>query len=237
MGIIYKHTINNKAYIGKTIGTLERRLNQHKRNAINNGNTYFCNAIRKYGTDHIISEVLETCADSVLSEREKFWIAKFDTYKNGYNMTLGGDGGATRNGQTNSAEHRKKSSEAQLGKKKKPGNKCGQYAKSDKHKQKLSEIVSCTAWVCKDGVEQKIHKSDLEEFEANGYKHGRNPMSEESKLKLTKHFSSPEQRKKMSNAIKGRIYIHQPETKTIKCVFINDFINTYEMLGYKKGRK
>lgn len=38
-----------------------------------------------------MSEV-ELCDD--LEEREKYWIKEFDTYKNGYNATLGGDGKA-----------------------------------------------------------------------------------------------------------------------------------------------
>jgi group I intron endonuclease len=58
-----------------------------------NKNFTFYHAIRKYGWDNMTWEVLEK-ADSweKAQELEMFYIAKFDTYKNGYNMTLGGDG-------------------------------------------------------------------------------------------------------------------------------------------------
>lgn len=37
-------------------------------------------------------ETLEECDDSILSNRETYWIEKLHTYRDGYNATLGGDG-------------------------------------------------------------------------------------------------------------------------------------------------
>jgi group I intron endonuclease len=59
------------------------------------GNTHFYNSIKKYGVESFILETLEECGEGVLSEREIYYINHFDTFKNGYNMTLGGDGGDT----------------------------------------------------------------------------------------------------------------------------------------------
>lgn len=90
-GIIYKITnkVNGKSYIGQTRYTLEFRWRQH----INKkDNTYFHNAIRKYGKDNFSIELLEECDISKLNEREIFYIAKFNTFKEGYNLTIGGDG-------------------------------------------------------------------------------------------------------------------------------------------------
>lgn len=50
-------------------------------------------AISKYGADNFKFRVIEECNDNNVNERETFWIEKLDAYgKNGYNITLGGDG-------------------------------------------------------------------------------------------------------------------------------------------------
>lgn len=49
-------------------------------------------AFHKYGVDNFIFEVLEECKQEELNEKEQYWIKYFDTFENGYNLTLGGDG-------------------------------------------------------------------------------------------------------------------------------------------------
>lgn len=90
-GIIYKITnkVNGKCYIGQTRYTLEFRWRQHIHKK---DNVYFHQAIHKYGVDNFDKEVLEECDIKDLDSREIFYIAKFDTFKNGYNLTVGGDG-------------------------------------------------------------------------------------------------------------------------------------------------
>ena len=58
--IIYKYTNTHDllAYIGKTGQPLQRRHQGHKYAAKRGINTYFGNAIRKYGIDSFILEVL-----------------------------------------------------------------------------------------------------------------------------------------------------------------------------------
>ena len=90
-GIIYKITnkVNNKSYIGQTRQSIQFRWNQH----INKKDkTYFHNAIHKYGKDNFEISVLEECDVKDLDAKEIFYIAKYDTFKNGYNLTIGGDG-------------------------------------------------------------------------------------------------------------------------------------------------
>lgn len=63
-------------------------------NSINGIDTHFYRAIRKYGVEEIESEVLyETDNFDKALEMERYFISKYDSYKNGYNMTNGGDGG------------------------------------------------------------------------------------------------------------------------------------------------
>lgn len=90
-GIIYKITnkVNGKSYIGQTRYTLEFRWRQHQHKK---DDTYFHNAIHKYGVDNFSIEILEECDIADLNNREIFYIAKYDSFKNGYNLTIGGDG-------------------------------------------------------------------------------------------------------------------------------------------------
>lgn len=89
--IIYKITNiqNNKMYIGQTIGTLEKRWNRHCTDAENNIlNTHFARAIRKYGKESFITEIIDTATtQKELSAKERYWIQYYDATNNGYNET------------------------------------------------------------------------------------------------------------------------------------------------------
>ena len=95
MGFIYiiKNTINNKVYIGQTTNTIQYRFNQHLTNAdleYKTGHLY--NAMRKYGKEHFYIEKIEEVANEKLNEREIYWIDYYDSFNNGYNSTIGGEG-------------------------------------------------------------------------------------------------------------------------------------------------
>lgn len=95
MGSIYKITNKKtgKAYIGKTEHTARKRFVSHLRNARLGIDTHLYKSIRLHGVSAFDVEEIECCPNEVLNEREKFWIEHFDTFKNGYNMTIGGTGG------------------------------------------------------------------------------------------------------------------------------------------------
>lgn len=96
--IIYKVTnsITDKCYIGKTTCTLEARKSKHLKNVRLGGNTKFYNAIRKYGIDKFVWEVIDSADnEESLNKLEMQYILEYDSFKSGYNMTLGGDGGDT----------------------------------------------------------------------------------------------------------------------------------------------
>lgn len=93
---IYKLT--NKTtlefYVGKTTKNLKDRLKWHinysKRPS---AQTHIARAIRKYGENNFIIEVIERVdVKEILEEREKHWISILTP---GYNMTEGGEGGST----------------------------------------------------------------------------------------------------------------------------------------------
>lgn len=87
-GYIYKITniINGKSYIGQTRYSIESRWRQHQNSK---ADTHFSRAIRKYGVDAFKVEELEECDYTDLNAREMFYIAKYNTYFEGYNSTLG----------------------------------------------------------------------------------------------------------------------------------------------------
>lgn len=99
---IYKITnlINHKCYVGKT-NNFERRKKDHFRLAKIEGhkeyNKSLYQAIRKYGEENFSFDILESLEDySKADEKEKYWIQKLDSFKNGYNESKGGDGGSSK---------------------------------------------------------------------------------------------------------------------------------------------
>lgn len=92
--IIYKVTnnVNNKVYVGKTVYSLETRKSQHIRDA-KKSKFYFHNAIRKYGIDNFLWEILYECnCKHELNTKEIKFIQQFNSFGSGYNMTKGGEG-------------------------------------------------------------------------------------------------------------------------------------------------
>lgn len=94
---IIHNKCNNKKYVGKAKYGAEHRWKEHIGYDLQN-NQYIHRAMRKYGVENFYYEVLETnIEESLLNEREKYWIALLQTQSpNGYNMTAGGDGGPGR---------------------------------------------------------------------------------------------------------------------------------------------
>lgn len=98
-GKIYLITnlINNKKYVGQTVMTLKQRWNKHLSNSRTLNPTGIAGAIKKYGEQNFSMELLATCKIEDLNELEKYYIRKYNTFNNGYNLTLGGEGGKTLN--------------------------------------------------------------------------------------------------------------------------------------------
>lgn len=99
MMYIYKisNDINNKLYIGKTEQDVQKRFSRHIQDALSNRlDTHFARAIREYGPEHFTIEAIDTANSSEeLNQKESYWINFYDSFHNGYNSTLGGEGGNT----------------------------------------------------------------------------------------------------------------------------------------------
>ena len=97
---IYKITKkeNEKSYIGQS-NDIERRFSEHKTKI----DIPIEIASKKYGADTFNCEIIEECSLDKLDEREKYWIAFYNTYKGfGYNCNEGGGNNrGENNGRTN----------------------------------------------------------------------------------------------------------------------------------------
>ena len=101
IGYIYS-IINNKTkerYVGQTID-LERRKKEHFKDLESNKhlNKKLQSAWNKYGKNNFSFEYqkYDLANKDELNSLEKAFIQQYNSYYNGYNLTLGGDGGNTR---------------------------------------------------------------------------------------------------------------------------------------------
>lgn len=90
--IVYKYSnvVNGKTYIGITCHE-EKRIIQHQ---MARDTCAFHSAVRKYGYDKFKYEVLDRDLTRFEAEQKEIsYIKKYNSYKNGYNSTLGGEAG------------------------------------------------------------------------------------------------------------------------------------------------
>lgn len=90
---IYKieNLINGSIYIGQSID-IEKRWSTHISilNQNNHYNAHLQNAWNKYGSENFKFSIIEECKQFELNDREIYWIDKYDSFINGYNLTPGG---------------------------------------------------------------------------------------------------------------------------------------------------
>ena len=107
-GYIYKITNpEGKVYIGQTIN-LNKRIGNYK-NPRKNWNTAIAISIRNNGWELHTFEIIEECLvisdKELLNLREIYWINYYDSFNNGLNSTIGGNG---TYGYKHTDEHKKK---------------------------------------------------------------------------------------------------------------------------------
>ena len=107
----YQNKINGHIYIGQSVD-IETRQKNHIYSSNNEKaidyDSQLHQAIRKYGIENFDFEIIaeltqEEYTRETLNQLEKFFIAYYDSYKNGYNATEGGDavGNNVHKGSTN----------------------------------------------------------------------------------------------------------------------------------------
>ena len=239
-GIIYliKNKVNGKCYVGQTQKEkgfdyryycsgegIERVYNYHKslREHNRSYNEHLLRSIEKYGFEAF---EVNKCLDYAfsleeLNIKEKVYIQLYNSLKNGYNETLGGEG---TEGRPHSEETRQKISEANK------GDNHPMYGKyhTEETKQKMSKI--------KKGENNPMHGNHHSEEakqkirEGNKGKH----LSNETKQKISEakkgennpmygNHHSEEVKQKISEARKGK-YVgeNHPRAKAVYCYELDE---------------
>ena len=138
-----------KMYIGQSIH-IEQRFKEHIR--YGNDKSYIDRSIKKHGEDAFDFNILLECDETQLCSEEHKFIKLFGTYKEGYNLTWGGEIAISKSpeirkkisqankGRKHTEESKKKMSEARKGKCK--GENHPMYGKhhSEETKEKLRQI-------------------------------------------------------------------------------------------------
>jgi group I intron endonuclease len=170
-GKIYKiiNGVNNKVYIGCTVTSLEKRYYEHLYRCFKTDyKSKLYNSIKKYGEENFKIELVEECEIGNIYEIERKYIEQYDSFKNGLNSTLGGEGCL---GYVHSPEIRKK-----ISKMTKEGN---------SHKGKTYETL-----YGKNGeTEKERRRESVKKHWDNLTKEDRVKRSEKSK-EITRHKSS-----------------------------------------------
>ncbi len=188
-GIIYcaENNVNDKVYIGQTVKILEQRKKVHVKSRYNG---YFQRALKKYN-DWNWYMVQEYDCDkdkmkSVLNKAEMFYIDIYDSFKNGYNMTVGGDGvlglkrsdktkqkiSAAKKGKRFSKEHKANISICLKGSARRKGTKTTEAARANMSAGQMGRKIS-------DETKSKMSLSQIGNTNALGYEH-----TEEAKRKI-----------------------------------------------------
>lgn len=98
---LIQNNINKKCYIGKS-SNIENRWKYHKENynGIKEYDKPLYRAFRYYGLNNFSFSIIENIDNYnentiLVNNRERYWINYYNSFKSGYNATIGGDGGIT----------------------------------------------------------------------------------------------------------------------------------------------
>lgn len=234
---IYKieNKVNGKIYIGQS-QDIERRFKQHINNAFNlkysGYGTKFYNSIRKYGAENFELSIIEEVDKELLNEREKFYISKFDSWKNGLNTGPGGEVVSTGYGENHGEA--KLNNEKVLAIKEELLNRDGltQYQLAEKYgvtQSSISHINSGARWTTLGDYNYPIRKQGGK----TGAKSHRSKLTEEEVITIRKRYvneTGPEiyidfkdkiSYTTLERALTGKTYSHLPTYRKKEKKWIN----------------
>lgn len=160
---IYKieNVSNKKVYIGESVN-IYSRWRDHK-SSLKSGkhyNTHLQNAWNKYGESNFVFSIVEKCEKDKLNEMEMYYIDLFDSLKNGYNLTAGGEG---MNCYVYTQELREKRSKQLSGKNNPMFGRCAELSPvfgTKKTKEQIQAMID-SRWTNQKRVEQSIKVSGI----------------------------------------------------------------------------
>lgn len=201
MRYVYKiqNAINGKIYIGQSVNPTRRKAG-HFCDA-KRGNEYpLSKSIRKHGRENFSFEVIDECEDSLINEREIYWIAFYDSTnrEKGYNQTKGGTQLPKK---PRTTDHRQRQREATK----------RYWATSpdaEARRQQIIEKNKSEKGRASSKAVQDKRWSDASQREAMSVRLKGKPKSEDQKQKIAashdRRWKDPELRAKMLETIKNR---------------------------------
>ena len=175
---IYFDGVDDKYYIGCSID-IEKRIKEHQNALIKDAhpNAHLQSTYNKYG--QVVFEVLEECSIDKLHEREIFYINQFNSFKNGFNKTNGGDGGGFGEGNSQ-AKHTEEEYLSVL----------RLLAYTNNTFSKISEVTGISINIIKHISRQSTH-SYLQKLDPEAYAVVTNKLNQRDNSAATKGISYP----------------------------------------------
>ena len=210
--LIYKITndVNDKLYIGQTTKTLEERIRNHRNSFVSGADTRIYRAMRKHGWEKFHFEVIATAQDkSTLDELEKYFIKKYDSVNNGYNMSFGGDSNPMFSDEV--------------------AEKHSSIMRSEAVRKKISESMKRS--YAKRGGPSEEHRKHLSKSKHDLYA---SEKGEEVRKKFRKSFKlSPEHFKALNDAKNKSVYCVDADGKIVaEFSRVKDAANWWHQNGY-----
>ncbi len=98
---LIRNTVDGKVYVGQSVH-INRRWHEHKKCAKWGHKSHLYAAIRLYGAEAFVHELLEECPPEMFDAREAFWMAVHDCRnpEKGYNLLPAGQRGRVMDAET-----------------------------------------------------------------------------------------------------------------------------------------
>lgn len=198
-----KNIVNQKCYVG-----------WHATNNLHDGyigsGKALISAIKKYGENNFITGIIDFYDKSIICEKEIFWIKEKNSLTpNGYNLTVGGEGGDTWTLNPNKEEICKKISIKTKGK-----------VVSEETREKMrNRIVSSETRHKLSKPKSKEHRNKLKK--AWEKRRIEKPMTQETKNKIIKaqtgkHFHTNEFKENLKKLNSERVWSNEAKQKISK---------------------
>ncbi len=187
-GYIYETTnlINGKKYIGKHISNI------FEPDKYIGSGTLILKAIKKYGKENFKCRLIEECSSlEELNDREKYWVSYCNSVldENYYNLAKGGDGGSGRGAGSYWIDKNKRA------------------AALEKQKESLNNFYKENPYVHSGKNNPMYGKHHTEKAKKVISINSKTSEGVKNSTRFKGHAHSTESRKKISDALSGRVWI------------------------------